>query len=96
MEDAKQFGIDPELILARIQQPEELEIWPDNLDTLNLFLRLETQWQRTGMGTVTGLNYQSLEAVAKLTHGGLTLQLLDDIRAMELAAIPILNGANES
>jgi hypothetical protein len=36
-----------------------VEVWPDNVDAINLFLSIATQW-RTGMAGATGLDYNVL------------------------------------
>lgn len=71
-----------------------VELWPENIQAFDLFVFMQTQWQRTGMsGAVTGLNY--LVLFRRLDDMRLTYeereQLLADIQAMERAAMPEIN-----
>ena len=43
-----------------------VELWPDNVDTINVFRALDTQW-RVGVNGPTGLDYAVLPAVLRLT-----------------------------
>lgn len=63
-------------------------LWPENVRAVNLFADLSTQW-RVGPGGVVGLDYNVL--LHELDRMGLEKdeydELLDDIRAMEVAAL---------
>jgi hypothetical protein len=72
--------------------PDEFDIWPENLESLNLFLSCQTQWNRGGFnGKALGLKYTEVEAVMRMQ--GLTDQakLFNDIRDMEYAALSEFN-----
>lgn len=45
---------------------EEVEIWPDNWASFEVFVAMGTQW-RTGVGGPTGLDYGVLESVMGLS-----------------------------
>lgn len=80
------IGPDPET--------EDFEVWPDNVETLRVFLALETQWNTAsglGGGFVTGINYPSILAVFELYGIEDRRAMFDDLRAMELAARTELN-----
>ena len=68
----------------------DVEIWPENRETWNLFTRLSTQW-RTGMAGATGLDYNAayplLErmAVDKMDWW----HLFDGLQACESEALAI-------
>lgn len=64
-------------------------VWEDNVEALSLFLRLQTQWIFIGSAFV-GLNYQSAEFLIKI-HGADPLVMMDDLQAMELAALQVMN-----
>jgi hypothetical protein len=64
-------------------------VWEDNVEALSMFLRLQTQWVFTGAKFV-GLNYQSAEFLIKI-HGADPLVMMDDLQAMELAALQVIN-----
>lgn len=42
----------------------QIELWPENLLPMRVFLAMQTQW-RIGMGGATGLDYSALPAVEK-------------------------------
>lgn len=42
------------------------EIWPDNLQAINVFISMSTQWRSSGFGT-TGLDYGALPAVLRMS-----------------------------
>jgi hypothetical protein len=42
-----------------------VEIWPDNLHAVNVFIGMKTQW-RIGMNGVTGLDYGVLQPVMRM------------------------------
>lgn len=67
---------------------EAVDVWPDVVDSVNVFIAAATQW-RVGMKGATGLDYTALEATLRLT--GLPRkdwpQVFDDIRIMEDEAL---------
>lgn len=68
-----------------------VEIWPDNLQAVNLFITLSTQW-RTGASGVVGLDYGAL--YHKLDRLQLTAEryqeLEEEIRTMEGAVLNLM------
>jgi len=56
------------------------EVWPDNVEMLNLFMRIQTQW-RSGVNGITGLDYKGW---------------FDDLQAMETAALRIMAEGREN
>lgn len=72
----------------------ELEIMPRNWPSLIAFLNCQTQWRT--LATMGGLIWQGLDysaARAALEELGQPINRMADIRAMEAAALPILNEA---
>lgn len=65
-----------------------VDIWPDNLLAVNVFLGMSTQW-RAGMGGATGLDYGALPAVMRLTQvpPSERAEVFESIRVMEDAAL---------
>lgn len=73
--------------------PEEFEVYPENWDTVMLFLRLQTQWILGGMdGRPVGLNYVAVESVMRMCRVKNREQELDRIRFMEAAALAVVDG----
>ena len=65
-----------------------VEVWPDNVQALNVMIAMGTQW-RVGMAGATGLDYSALPAVMRLV-GVPTAdrgEVFDSIRTMEDAAL---------
>lgn len=64
------------------------EVWPDNLQAVNVFVCMSTQW-RVGMNGATGLDYGPV--YKKMDRLGLTPAeydcVEDDIRTLEDAAL---------
>ncbi len=69
-------------------------MWPENWPAWTLFDRVSTQW-RVGMRGAIGLDYCAIYPVMKRMRlsGEDWLQMLDDIRAMEAAALDELRNA---
>lgn len=65
-----------------------VEVWPEHHEAFELFATLQTQW-RTGMSGPTGLDYNVLFTTMTMKHIGdeKQIELLDDIRVMESAAL---------
>lgn len=59
-------------------------MWPENYEVFGLFASMQTQW-RTGMSGPSGLDYNTLFTLMTLKN--LSIDLLDDIRVMESAAL---------
>lgn len=59
---------DSEIDAARQQaaNANEFEVWTENWQATRVFSRLHTQWQLTGMGELTGLNYPGMESVMRM------------------------------
>lgn len=67
-----------------------MECWPENLDSLNLFVEVQTQW-RVGMSGATGLDYPAVFATLDRLHRDKTDarrdELFSDLQIMEAAAL---------
>lgn len=69
--------------------PGEIDIAPDEVDALNLFLSLQTQWHCHAMtGTRLGLIYDAIEPTSRMAGiGAVSPLLFGDLQAMEAAAL---------
>lgn len=65
-----------------------VELWPDNVLSVNAFIAMSTQW-RTGMNGATGLDYNALPFVMRMVgvEASDRAGVFDDIRTMEQAAL---------
>lgn len=74
--------------LSHLYQPTDVEVWPENWAAVQLFDRISTQW-RTGTRRPVGLDYCAvypvMDRMQLSSHDW--LQMLDDIRTMEQAAM---------
>jgi hypothetical protein len=80
---------------------ETVEVWPDNLAAVNVFICMLSQWQRVGVmnkngvtvAKATGLKYESLPAVMDLE--GIPKKerssVFAAVRIMEEAALEKMN-----
>lgn len=59
-----------------------------------MFLRLQTQWNVIA-GKVLGLNYQSVAVLFKIHEPAEPAAMMDDLQAMELAALSVFNARKE-
>jgi len=78
------------------QQSKDFEVWPENWPVVLLFLDLATQWTivATMSGAMTtGLRYDGVLAYFRLR--GERPRYMDDLQAMESAAVPVLNGRED-
>lgn len=68
--------------------PTEVDVWPDNWETVQVFISLNTQW-RMGFSGPTGLDYTAIEPVLRLVAIPTERwpELFLAIRIMERAAI---------
>jgi Phage related hypothetical protein (DUF1799) len=69
------------------EAPADFEVWPENWDVLQLFLRLQTQWHTGPSGHRTGLLYSSIPVVSRVLGIKTTPDLFDDLQLMELTLI---------
>ena len=69
---------------------EAVELWPENVASVDLYLAVETQWQRAGMdGTPTGLDYAGVAAAMQLR--GDPPHRFDDIQVLEREFLAIMS-----
>ena len=68
-----------------------VEIWPDNVMAVNVFVAMSTQW-RTSVSGATGLDYGVLPHVMRLVGVGVKdrTAVFDAIRLMEDAALEMM------
>jgi hypothetical protein len=75
-------------------EAELFPVWSDNEGAVVMFMRLQTQW-RANNGTVLGLNYQSAEFLIKIHGVADAAAMMDDLQAMEVAALQVMNERKE-
>lgn len=95
-DDLAAFGAPAEMIAAASPDPEAqlFGVWEENADTMVMFLRLQTQWHVIAGGFI-GLNYQSAEFLIKIHGVADAAAMMDDLQAMEIAALQVMNKRKE-
>lgn len=69
---------------------EHFEVWEENWESVELFLRVQTQW-RVGMNGPVGLDYGAVAWVLKLTAEEPNHRaLLEDLQVMESAVLSFI------
>ena len=84
--DAKAFNV----ILPE-PEPVEFGVWPENMETVQLFLDCQTQWRTTAAGVI-GLDYGVVLSLASLTGATDPIGLLRDLQVMEMRAVELINA----
>lgn len=101
--DFRSLGLSDEKVgaITTAGRKETCEVWRSNETSLAGFLAVETQWRAVATfgGLIwTGLDYTAVRAV-NLTGTSKRARrafkhLVSDLREMELAALPVLNGGD--
>jgi hypothetical protein len=61
-------------------------VWEDNWQSVEMFLRLQTQW-RVGMSGLIGLDYGAAEWLFRMYAVAEPASLLEDLQVMEAAVL---------
>lgn len=70
---------------------QELPIEPEAWPTVQLWMRVQTQWRLAGMGGVVGLDYQAVDVVMRrLRIEDEDGELFAGLQVMEIAALKAL------
>lgn len=69
-------------------------VWVENADSLSMFIRMQTQWNVVN-GSFVGMHYPSVEFLIRIHGVENPSALMDDLQAMELAALQVLNKRKE-
>ncbi len=85
--DLAAFGV---LIDAESKENDHFDVWEENAPALRLFMKMQTQWNVLD-GCFIGLNYQSLQFLFTIDKVEDPAEMLDDLQAMEIAALQVLN-----
>ena len=83
--DAKAYGI-----ILPPPEPVEFAIWPENLETVELFMDVQTQW-RTTSGGVIGMDYGVVLSLLSLKGATDPLAVIRDLQVMETRAVELIN-----
>lgn len=82
-DDLAAFGLQ-----AADAEEGDIEIWPENLETVSVFLACSTQWDRNPMsGKRRGLRYADLAATVDMMDVNDRREVFDGVRTMENEAL---------
>lgn len=85
--DAERFGIPLDVLIETLPEvAEDFEIWPENEESLTLFLSLSGQWDYAD-GRIQRMNYPSLYAVMQMLETKDKPQMFHDMQLMEREAL---------
>lgn len=75
---------------------EPVGVWPDNWPAVNAFISMSTQW-RAGMAGATGLDYNALPAVLRMTQIPRRQwpEIFQSIRILEDAAMETMRSSKQ-
>lgn len=82
MDDLAAFGLQ-----ALPAAEQALEIWPENLAIIEVFLACSTQWLVDFSGNRTGIRYEALQAVMNMTGVPDASDIFAGVQIMERAAL---------
>ena len=98
VDDLVLFGVDSEIArqwAGDDDEPEEFSVWPDNWETTQVFLAMDTQWRvvQGGNGVrIMGIDYAAAWAVINgLVPRKARPEMFAGLVTMERAALPLLN-----
>ena len=65
---------------------QDFEVWDDNRQIVEMFMRMQTQW-RTSMSGAVGLDYAALEWLCRLYPVDNPQELFEGLQVMEYTAL---------
>lgn len=92
-DDLDLFGIIDDGLVS--SSNDIFEVWPENVDTVLMFLRMGTQW-RVSMAGLVGIDYNVLFHFFDLYDIKDRKAMLEDIQHMERTVIIAVNGGNKA
>lgn len=75
------------------QVVQDFEVWDDNRQIVEMFMRMQTQW-RTSMSGAVGLDYAALEWLCRLYPVDNPQELFEGLQVMEYTALNCFNKKN--
>jgi hypothetical protein len=83
-----EIRVPPKWLDPEQNKPERFEVWPENWQAKELFIRCQTQWRWRPDGRRAGLVYSELIAMGKLFSVKNLERVMEDVQVIE---IEILN-----
>ncbi len=86
-----------ELLPDEVSRDGVFAVWPENRKAVETFIAIATQWRWDGMtGVFFGFDYPGMEAALRMLGVKNHRRMFEDLRAMERAALEVLNKEKES
>lgn len=89
-EDEKLFGLKTSRVNK--EDTEDVEIFDEDIESVDLFFRLMTQWKYHAMGGIAGLDYQSVKTLMDVYEITDKKKVMNDIILMECTVLSALRG----
>ena len=67
-------------------KPTDFEVLPENWETVEMFLKIQTQWRASASGVI-GLDYNVMAWIFSMYSVKDQCQLFEGLQVMELAAL---------
>lgn len=77
------------MALPASNDAKHFEVLPENWDSVQLFIRCQTQW-RTGMAGLIGLDYGAVQWLLRLYEVEDQRSVLEDLQIMEAAVLTLI------
>ncbi len=96
MSDLAMWNAPPEVIAAAKrarQRADDVEVYPENFVSVQVFQRMHTQWRTRGMdGEISGLDYSSFPITARMLKVPRKdwEQVFDDVGLMENETLAVV------
>jgi hypothetical protein len=91
MERAADDGnISPELKAQLQKRQGTIDVWPENWEAVQVWMRAQTQW-RVGMAGVTGLDYAGVDVVLERMGVADKADCFDRLQVMEAVVLKEVN-----
>ncbi|WP_275895179.1 DUF1799 domain-containing protein [Thermomonas haemolytica] len=71
----------------------EIELWPECMPSVEVFLACATQWRLDAAGNPLGMDYPALEAVMRMLGTADVRQTFADVQVMEAEVLRVFSAA---
>ncbi len=93
-DDLAAFGMEASSLPA--DEPDEFELYEENLKAFEVFCSSATQWRYAGMtGVQTGLDYTAVESVMRMMGVDDTAETFKKVRLIEIGALNAMSDRRD-
>lgn len=76
--------------------PDEVEVEPSNMEAVEVFVAMNTQWRYSSMGSVVGLDYNSLSAAVNMMGVQDVKDVFWRVRVLEHSALRVIQKRQQA